>query len=260
MDWQQAAKVFGPNFISPQTFIDCLQAEFSEEEMRALENIPLSESDAESFDLYNRRKDIPVRVKDFYVLCPMPARLQMHGRSAPLNVYNLVKFFGFSQNPNKKIFFINNEKVDGWDTWFRNASGSKSHPVYQTGSASWFLIRKDAVPASLEKSLNVGRGLLSANDALPTLLEVLTAMFGYYFSIIDPQKTDEAVKMPRYFSRDWYARMLSGKMTYTQDLFSSGFVLIAGLNTPASGIYLEKLEAQKPSYVTGICPVRRLKN
>ena len=65
--------------------------------------------------------------------------------------------------------------------------------------------------------------------------------------------------------RDWFARILSGSMTWTSDQCflkenSPAENLIVGFNTPGSGIDIEKLDSCKSSGVLGILPVRRLNN
>ena len=60
-----------------------------------------------------------------------------------------------------------------------------SHPFYQHQKAGWVLMRKRIIPRSLGKDLNFSLRLMHPKEDLPTILEIIAGMIGYYLLVID---------------------------------------------------------------------------
>ena len=155
------------------------------------------------------------------------------------------------------------EAVKSWNRWLQNQDGLEDHPMHRPAKLGWLLLRKEPIPDSVGCAFKQAAFWLRGKDQVPTLLEVLVGMMGYYFSIVDPRKSDAVVGMPFYENREIFARLLNSQMTWTQDKFATQKLssienLTVGLHTPGSGIWVSKLHPERKSEITGLSPVRRL--
>jgi|SRR3989338_2797266 len=233
MNLEKAAELMGPNLILPEVFINHLQTQFSAVGQKFLKEIPISDVELLADDIYVKRvsrNQNPVLVKITHILFPLPS----------IDVSYLVQRLGFGANQ-KKLFFVNNSEVFRMD-----------RPIYGKQKVEWLLMRKAPIADTLGKNLKKAAFSLRRGDRIPTLLEVLVGMIGYYYSVSDPKKSDQEVGMPFFESRDWFSRILSGKMAWTNEN------LVVGLNTPESGIYIHKLNAEQSSGIVGLAPIRSL--
>lgn len=263
MKLERAAELMGPNLVLPEAFSAGLAAEFSQDELEKLKDVPLQESDLQTIDIYKHKNELSLggMVKENFILFPMPAKAR---------AFELMRHFGFSYSEARKLFFINNSErgearppVAGWKEWFFDENACADHPIYRGAEAGWRLLRKEPIAATMGETLEAGQKRLARADAVPTLLEILVAIVAYYFSIIDPRKKDEAVGMPYFSTRDLHGRLLHGKMAWTSDIFESknnprGENLTVGYNLPSIGIDIYKLNAAQASGVVGVLPIRRL--
>ena len=274
MELGRVAELMKFNVIPPEALSDSMGAEFSPEDLLKLKEIPLIEPYLLSDDPYQKfDKHQPIaKLKNSYILCPMPDKMHCGNKTVPMNVFQIIQHFGFAPNQLRKFFFINNSKKDkgnpvmnGWEKWFLNEGAVQDHPIYRTHKIGWIFIRKSVIQDSVGKNLKDGSWKLRCGDTVPTLLEVLVAIIGFYFSIKNSKKKDGEIGVPFYIERDWFARILSGSMTWTTDLFSLKENLpvenlTIGFNTPDSGINIEKTDPCKSSEILGILPLRRLNN
>jgi|GEM_PF-6638673 len=274
MDLGKAVELMEFNVVLPEVLSKSLSAEFSSEDLLKLKEIPLQESHLFADDPYQKidKSKLDSKLKNSYILCPMPDKIRSGNNTVPLNVFQIIQYFGFAPNQLRKLFFINNSNkegnspvMEGWEKWFFNEKAVQDHPIYRTHKPGWLFIRKSLIPDSGGKNLKDGSLKLRCNDKVPTLLEVLVGMIGFYFLIKDSKSSDQKMRIPFYMDRDWFARILSGSMAWTTDQFSlkenlPGENLTIGFNTPGSGINMEKLDPCKSSEVLGILPLRRLEN
>ena len=276
MDLKRAAELMGMNMILPEALSESISAEFSKEDLLKLQEVPIKESDLLNNDPYLKidkfgKPSSILKLKDTYILFPMPDKIKAGNKILPLNVFQFIQHFGFAPNQLRKLFFINNSikregsllEAEMWKKWFFNEKSVSDHPIYRSQGPGWLLIRKSLIPDSGGKNLKDGSWALACDDKVPMLLEVLVGMIGFYFLIKDSKKKDSEIGVPFYMERDWFARILSGSMTWTSDQCflkenSPEENLTIGLNTPDSGIDIEKLDSCKSSAVLGILPVRRL--
>jgi len=264
MNLDRAFELMGVNFIQPQLISECLGVEFSEKDLDFLKNIPLEDKDILADDFYDKldkNRLVLKKVKETHILFPLPT----------INVFKLIHYFGFTFNEFRKIFFVNNSvPIDGylmpdWADWYINRFNNPDHPIYRVSKISWLLMRKKPIPDSLGKNLKNSSWYLAEKYSVPSLLEVLMGMIVYYFAVKNSKKNDFELDIPNFESREWAARILSGRMTWTSDLFlnfknDAVENLVVGLNTPESGIYIRKLNSLFGSGTIGLLPIRRLSN
>lgn len=278
MDFGKAAELMKFNAILPEALSESISVEFSKEDLLKLQEVPIKELDLLADDPYQKiigkfAQVSKIKIRDSYILFPMPDKMRLGNKIVPLNVFQIIQYFGFAPNQLRKLFFINNSiKREGsllaaemWKKWFFNEKSVSDHPIYRSQRPGWLLIRKSLIPDSAGKNLKDGNWKLKYNDRVPMLLEVLVGMIGFYFLIKDSKKKDSEIGVPFYMERDWFARILSGSMAWTSDQCSlkensPAENLTVGFNTPDSGIDIEKLDSCKSSEVVGILPVRRLDN
>ncbi len=277
MNLEKAVELMGINVISPEVLSESMGAEFSKEDLANLKEIPLEATDLLIDDPYQKKEKASkavLKIKDSYILFPMPDKVCVSGKTVPLNAFEVIRYFGFVPNQLRKLFFINNSVsrgndnnlvILGWKEWFFNEKIVLDHPMYRIQKPAWVLMRKTLISDSIGKNLKDGMWSLKYSDKTPTFLEVLVGMIGFYFLIKNSKNSDAKIGMPFYIERDWFGRILSGSMAWTTDTFSlkensQPDNLTIGLNTPDSGINIEKLDPSKSSEVIGILPLRRLRN
>jgi len=277
MNLEKASELMGINAITPEILSESIGAEFSKEDLLKLKEIPIKEPDLLLDDPYLKADKVScqiLKLKNSYILCPISDKMALGNKTVPLNAFQIIQHFGFAKNELRKLFFMNNSVSrgssndplsSGWKEWFFNEKIVSDHPMYRVQKPAWLLMRKSLIPASIGKNLKDGMWSLKYSDKTPTFLEVLVGMIGFYFLIKNSKNSDAKIGMPFYIERDWFGRILSGSMAWTTDTFSlkensQPDNLTIGLNTPDSGINIEKLDPSKSSEVIGILPLRRLRN
>lgn len=274
MNIQRAAELLGPNLILPEALTSGLAADFSKEELEKLQEIVLTELELQALDPYKNKSELTLgsNVKNNFILFPIPKRMKVKSGVVSLNVYQLIQYFGYCYTESRKLFFLadvgnkrekTGEVFDGWQKWVLNKEAASNHPIYRETNSGWLLLRKQPIMVTRGENLEAGKKRLRNNDQLPTLLEVLIGIIAYYFSIIDPKKSDHAVGQPFFQNRDSHARLLESQMTWTSDIFktkenSLGENLIVGYNLKNLGIDIYKQNPAEASNLVGLMPIRRL--
>ncbi|MDO8430358.1 MAG: hypothetical protein Q7S73_03250 [bacterium] len=267
MDQEAALKIFGPNFIDPKIMTEHLGAQYSQKDLEVLSVIPLDVKDAERPDPYDSSK----LIKDIFVLYPTVLQPTiMWEREWPFNFYFLFKKFGFVDKDNRIIDKRLKLKADAlgikftqrdssnvaWAKWFEDKS-IPNHPIHRNFSVlNWRMMRKSPPPASLGLSHGDSELLAAQHGfSLPSLLDVLVMISGYYFSNVDSKKPNDFLNQPFWENRDDFARLLSSVFIWTLDECHVREKLIIGLNDAAGGIYIDKQDKDKISKLTGVLPL-----
>lgn len=274
MKLQRAAELLGPNLVLPETLTSGLAADFSKEELEKLQEIALTEFELQDLDPYKNKNELTLgsNVKNNFVLFPIPKRMKVGSGVVSLNVYQLIRYFGYCYTDSRKLFFLadvgnksekTGEIFNGWRKWVLSKEATSDHPIYRETNSGWLLVRKRPLITTFGENLEISKKRLRDQDQVPTLLEILIAIIAYYFSIIDSKKSDQAVGQPFFQNRESHARLLESQMIWTSDIIKtkengSGENLIVGYNLKSLGIDIYKQNPTEASNLVGLMPIRRL--
>lgn len=260
---EQAERLLGINLIPPETLANYLGTSYSEEEKRGLADVPIQEPDLLKTDPYDVRSAEelrkPLLIKETHLLIPPFPGFSRHNNAVmPIGIRHLFEKFGFAGERGMRsgiCFYKKSEGNKSWENWIEahEASGARVKNC-------WQLVRKDVPSLTVGKNYQEALNFLKTGYRLPTVLEVLVFMAAHYFWLMDKSKSDQEIGLPLWADRNIWARLLYSKCTWTSDEYQAGEKLVVGLNDASGGIYIFPLHPAKRSYITGVLPVRDLKN
>src|SRR3989344_6578957 len=134
MEAKEAAGFLGSSFISPEFLIEKMGAQFSQEELRALSEVPITKEDLSAGDPFDAEFRPPVRNK--FILFPTPLMASRGPtRPVPLNVNFLIEKFGVPTAELKdSIVFTDRDPANHegrkWEEWRKAVPPSPEyHPL-----------------------------------------------------------------------------------------------------------------------------------